>query len=68
MQCPMCSHDKSSVVMTRPTDEGVYRRHRCGACGEVFISLEVVVAGAKAIPKHAELQTQMKVRHANRTA
>jgi transcriptional regulator NrdR family protein len=54
--------------MTRPADEGVYRRHRCAACGEAFISLEVVVAGAKAIPKHAELQTQMKARHANRTA
>jgi len=42
MQCPYCGGTDSSVIDSRPGDEGVRRRRRCLACGARFTTYERV--------------------------
>ena len=43
MQCPLCSHNKSSVKDCRPTENGRNRRRRhCHNCGHRFTTFEIL--------------------------
>lgn len=48
MKCPHCASDEGSVVKeTRDFDVGTYRRRKCVACDELFVSLETAPHGLK---------------------
>ena len=44
MKCPLCGHDDSKVVDSRPTDEGtsIRRRRECLKCLKRFTTYETV--------------------------
>ena len=44
MRCPICNHQDSRVLDSRPIDEGasIKRRRECPACGKRFNTYEVV--------------------------
>ncbi len=43
MRCPVCSHEDSKVIDSRPTESGTIRRRReCLACKHRFNTYEVV--------------------------
>ena len=44
MKCPVCSHNDSRVLDSRPVDEGasIRRRRECPACGKRFTTYEKV--------------------------
>lgn len=51
LACPTCRQRRSKVVDSRPargrrqTDEGIWRRRKCIACGTVFTTREVIYGG-----------------------
>ena len=43
MRCPICSHDDSKVIDSRPTESGTIRRRReCLSCKYRFTTYEVI--------------------------
>ncbi|MBE6607220.1 MAG: transcriptional repressor NrdR [Ruminococcaceae bacterium] len=43
MRCPICSHDDSKVIDSRPTESGTIRRRReCRSCKYRFTTYEVI--------------------------
>ena len=44
MKCPFCSVEESTVIDSRPTDEGerIRRRRECLKCGKRFTTYEVI--------------------------
>lgn len=44
MKCPHCGEDRSRVIDTRTTGDGIRRRRACEACGQRFTTYEHVAA------------------------
>lgn len=44
MKCPHCGEDRSRVIDTRATGDGIRRRRECEACGKRFTTYEHVAA------------------------
>jgi transcriptional repressor NrdR len=44
MKCPHCGEDRSRVIDTRTTGDGIRRRRACEACGKRFTTYEHVAA------------------------
>ena len=44
MKCPICEHENTKVIDSRPTEEGfaIRRRRECEACGKRFTTYEKV--------------------------
>ncbi len=43
MKCPMCGHDDSKVIDSRPTEnESIRRRRECLRCGKRFTTYEIL--------------------------
>ncbi|MBA3360345.1 MAG: transcriptional regulator NrdR [Actinobacteria bacterium] len=42
MRCPICGHDDTRVIDSRPADQGaaIRRRRNCGSCGHRFSTYE----------------------------
>lgn len=44
MKCPHCGEDRSRVIDTRTTGDGIRRRRACETCGKRFTTYEHVAA------------------------
>lgn len=44
MKCPHCGEDRSRVIDTRTTGDGIRRRRACEVCGKRFTTYEHVAA------------------------
>lgn len=44
MKCPHCGEDRSRVIDTRTTGDGIRRRRECEVCGKRFTTYEHVAA------------------------
>ena len=60
LPCPSCGNRLSKVTQTRAREGYIYRRRRCVGCGELFTSMEILVADLTKLTKSVDYARHLR--------